>query len=78
MIGIVIWTNENNFEEQELKNSNNQIPKSSPKSTFTSDTGTLTPQPSKTLVDRYGNPISVSSEEGQKEDTSEDSLDEIN
>ena len=34
--------------------------------------------PPNTLVDRYGNPISVTTqEEGQKEDMSEDSLDKI-
>ena len=66
------------LELQECKSNNNQTPKPSPESTSTSDTETLTPQPSKTLVDRYGNQSSVSSEEGQKEETSEDSLEEIN
>ena len=43
-------------------------------STFTSDTETLTPQPSKTIID----PISVrAQEEGQKkEDTTEDTSDD--
>ena len=65
------------MEEKELKNNNNQTPQSSLKSASTSDTETLTPQPSKTFVDRYGDQVSVSPEGGKKE-PSEDSVKEIN
>ena len=78
-IGMVICKKQKQLEEQELENNNHKTFQSSPESTSTStlDTETCTPQPSKTHVDWYGNPISVTSEEGQKEDTSEDCIDEI-
>ena len=56
---------------EKQKNNDNQTPKP----TTTSET--FTPQPSKLLIDRYGNQISVSSEEEQEEETFEDSLDDI-
>ena len=77
------------LEEQELYNNNNKAHQLSLESTSASDTKnscalisetseTLTPLPSKSFKDRFGNQITLPSEEGQKEDTSEDSLDEIN
>ena len=52
-------------------------PPTSPKSTSTSDTETLTPQSSKPFKDRFGNQICVSSEEGQRKETFEESLEDI-
>ena len=62
---------------EKQQNNKNQTPQPHPKST--SHTETLTPQPSKPIIDRHGNPISKSptSEKGKKEDTSEDLLDDI-
>ena len=62
--------------EKKQRNSDNHTPQPRPKSTSTSKM--LTPQPSKLFVDRFGNEISVSSEEEQKEETFEDSLEDIN
>ena len=60
---------------EKQKNSDNQTLQPSPESTSTSET--FTPHPSKPFVDRFGNQISVSSEEGHKEETFEDSLEDI-
>ena len=61
-------------------NNDNQTPKSSPKSISTSETHT--PQSSNLLRTWFGNqitlPSSEPSEEGQNEDTFDDSLEDVN
>ena len=57
------------LEMQELKT--NDTPQPSPKSISTSDAETLIPQPSRPFIDSFGKQISVSSEEGQKEENFE-------
>ena len=52
-------------------------PQSSPQSTSTYDTENLIPHPSKLFIDKFGNQISVSSEEGQEKEAFEDSLEDI-
>ena len=75
-IGMAICKNEKNWKNKNLRTITIKPPTSS-ESTSTSDTKILTPQPSRTPVDRYSNPNSVTLEEGEEEDTFEDPLDEI-